>query len=104
MVEARGVLCGCGGLLGSVEEAVAELFPWFCVRILREAVGGLVGVGGFNAGDPVEGDLLPEGEVPELGVDGVGDVGEFAVGEIVGEALEDVGGWGGVAFVDEGLG
>jgi len=37
--------------------------------------------------------------VPELGVDGVGDVGEFAVGQ-VGEALEDVGGWGGVAFGD----
>jgi hypothetical protein len=47
---------------------------------------------------------LPEGEVPELGVDGVGDVGEFAVGEVVGEALEDVGGWGGIAFGDEGLG
>ena len=27
MVEARGVLGGCGGLFGSVEEAVAELFP-----------------------------------------------------------------------------
>jgi hypothetical protein len=59
---------------------------------LREAVGGLVGVGSFYAGDPVEGDLLPEGEVPELGVDGVGDVGELAVGEVVGQALEDVGG------------
>jgi hypothetical protein len=33
----------------------------------------------------------------------VGDVGEFAVDEVVGEALEDVGGWGGVAFGDEGL-
>lgn len=69
-----------------------------------ESVGGLFGVGGFSASDPVEGDLLPEGEVPELGVDSVGDVGEFAVGEIVGEALEDVGGRGGVAFGDEGLG
>jgi len=71
---------------------------------LGEAVRGLVRVGGFDAGDPVEGDLLPEGEVPELGVDGVGDVGEFAVDEIVGEALEDVRGWGGVAFGDECLG
>jgi hypothetical protein len=71
---------------------------------LGEAVGGLVGVGGFDGGDPVEGDLLPEGEVPELGVDGVGDGGELVVNEIVGQALEDVGGWGGVAFGDEGLG
>jgi hypothetical protein len=31
MVEAEGVLSGCGGLLGSVEEAVAELFPRFCL-------------------------------------------------------------------------
>jgi hypothetical protein len=28
--------------------------------------------------------------VPELGVDGVRGVGEFAVDEIVGEALDDV--------------
>ena len=27
MVEASGVLSGSGGLLGSVEEALAELFP-----------------------------------------------------------------------------
>jgi hypothetical protein len=63
------------------------------VGFRREAVGGLFGVGGFCAVDPVEGHLLPEDEVPELGVDGVGDVGEFAVGEIVGEVLEDVGRW-----------
>jgi hypothetical protein len=30
--------------------------------------------------------------VPEFGIDGVGDVGEFAVGEVAGEAFEDVGG------------
>jgi hypothetical protein len=29
MVEAGGVLRGCGGLLGALEEAVAELFPRF---------------------------------------------------------------------------
>jgi hypothetical protein len=34
----------------------------------------------------------------------VRDVGEFVVDEIVGEALEDVGGCGCVAFGDEGLG
>jgi hypothetical protein len=33
----------------------------------------------------------------------VGDVRELAVGEIVGEALEDVRGWSGVAFGDDGL-
>jgi hypothetical protein len=104
VVEAEGVLGGCGGLFGSVEEALAESLPWFCVRVLGEAVGGPVGVGSFYSGDPVEGDLLPECEVPELGVDGVGDVGGIVVDEVVGEALEDVRGWGGVAFGDEGLG
>jgi hypothetical protein len=108
MVESEGVLCGSGGMFGSVEEAVAELFPWFLRGfgrgLLGEAVGGPGGVGGLDAGDPVEGDPLPEGDVPELGVDGVGDVGEFVVDEVVGEALEDVGGCGGVAFGDEGLG
>jgi hypothetical protein len=43
--------------------------------IFGEAVGGLVGVGGFDAGDPVEGDLLPESEVPEFAVDRVRGVG-----------------------------
>ena len=74
------------------------------MRFCGESVGGFVGVGGFDADDPVEGDLLPEGEVPELGVDGVGDVGDFALDELVGEAFEDVGGWSGVAFGDESLG
>jgi hypothetical protein len=31
MVEACDVLCGSGGMFGSVEEAVAELLPWFGV-------------------------------------------------------------------------
>jgi hypothetical protein len=84
VVEVAGVLGGCGGLFGSLEEAPAEVLPWFFGWILGEAVGVVAGVGGFDAGDPVEGDLLPEGEVPELGVDGVGDVGEFAVDEVVG--------------------
>jgi PEP-CTERM motif-containing protein len=96
MVEAGGVLGGGGGLLGAVEEAVAELFPRLFPRLgvgfLGEAVGGIIGVWSFFAGDPLEGGLLPEGEMPELFVDGVGDGGEFAMGEVLGEALEDVGG------------
>ena len=32
MIEALGVLGGCGGLFGSVEEAMAELFPGFLLR------------------------------------------------------------------------
>ena len=32
MIEALGILGGCGGLFGSVEEALAELFPWFLLR------------------------------------------------------------------------
>ena len=31
MVETGDVLCGSGGMFGSVEEAVAELFPWLGV-------------------------------------------------------------------------
>jgi hypothetical protein len=91
-------------LFGSAEETLADLFPGFGVGFCGEAVGGFVGVVRFDAGDPVESDLLPEGEVPELGVDGVGDIEDFAVSEFVGEAFEDVRGRGGVAFGDEGLG
>ena len=104
VVEVGCVLSCCCGLLGSAEEALAELGPGFGDGLGGEAVGGLAGVGGFDAGDPVEGDLLPEGHVPEFSVDGVGAVGELAVGEVVGEAFEDVGGGGGIAFGDEGLG
>ncbi len=49
-------------------------------------------MGNLDAGDPVEGDPLPEGDVPEFAVDRVGNAGERAVDEIVGEAFEDVGG------------
>jgi hypothetical protein len=57
MVETAGVLGGSGGLFGSEEKTSAELFPYFFVRFgrgfLGEAVGGFVGVGGFDTGDPV---------------------------------------------------
>jgi hypothetical protein len=90
VVEVSDVLrCGhC--LIGSLEESLAEWFPWFCVWSFWEAVGGFGGIWGFDAGDPVEGHLLPEDDVPELGVDGVGDVREFAVNEVVAEVLKDV--------------
>ena len=50
----------------------------------------MFGVRGFDAADPVECDLLPEGDVPELGVDSVRRSGDFFVREVVAYSFEDV--------------
>jgi hypothetical protein len=103
-VETGFVGCGGAGLLVVAEEALAELLPAFAGEVLLswEAEGRVLGAGSLDAGDPVEGDLLPEGDMPELGVDGVGRAGSFLVGEIGTEAFEDVGGRRGGTVTDEG--
>ena len=50
----------------------------------------MFGVRGFDPGDPVECDLLPEGDVPEFRVDGARRAGKSLVGKIVADAFEDV--------------
>jgi hypothetical protein len=51
------------------------MFPALGVGFGGEAVGRLCGELRFDASNPFEGDLLPEGEVPELFVNGVGTLG-----------------------------
>lgn len=51
----------------------------------------MFGVGCLDVPDPVEGDLLPEGYVPELRVDGVRCAGNFLVREIIAYAFQDIG-------------
>ena len=102
LVETSGFACGGAGLFACSEEAGAEVVEGFG-GVGGESVGGCGGIGGFGAGDPVECHLLPEGEVPELFVDGVRNVGELAVDEVVGEAFEDVSGWCGGTVTEDGL-
>jgi hypothetical protein len=76
LVEAERVLGGGGSsTFGTVEETATQLVPGLGGRIWGKAVGGFVGIGSFDAGDPIESHLLPEGDVPEFAVDCVGDVG-----------------------------
>jgi hypothetical protein len=50
------------------------MFPVLGVGFGGEAIRGLCGEWSLDASNPVEADLLPEGEVPELFVNGVGNV------------------------------
>ena len=98
VVEVSG--CGCS-LESAVEETLAEDYKGLSLVGGGEAIFGSGGEWGFDVGDPVKGDLLPEGEVPELFEDGVGGVGEAVVDLLLSEAFEDVGGRGSVAVGDE---
>jgi hypothetical protein len=104
MVKACVVLCRRCCMRGFVEKAVAETVPGFGAGRRREAARRFFGIGSFSTVDPVESEALPEGEVPELAVDGVWRAGDLAMGEVFGKAFEDVCGGGGVAFGDQCLG
>lgn len=62
----------------------------------------MFGVRCLDAPDPVEGDLLPERDVPELLVDRVRCAGNSFVREVVADAFEDVRWRRGGAVADEG--
>lgn len=95
VVEAGCISGGGSGLLVALEEALAELRPAFLIDVVLrgEALRGVLGVGRFFALNPVERDLLPEGDVPEFFIDGVRGIGDFFVGQVVAYAFENVG-WG----------
>ena len=104
LIEARG-LGGCiSGLAVAYEEAGAKIGPGLARSFLRrwEAERSVRGAGRLDALDPVEGNLLPEGDMPELGVDSVGRAGRSPVGELIADAFEDVGGRREGAVGDEG--
>jgi hypothetical protein len=95
----------CGCLLSAGDEAFAELVPAFVFRVCgREASGRSCGEWSFEASDPVEGDLLPEYDVPELLIDRVRCARDGAMNEAGIEAFHDVGWVGCVTISDEGLG
>ena len=109
VVEVSGLASCVHWVIGSLEESLAEWFSRFCVPSGWEAVGGFGGIWGFRCRrGPVEDGLLPEktGVCPHFGVDGEGDVREFAVDEVVAEESRQ--GCERVrrrsAFGDEGLG
>lgn len=72
-----------GGLLCAGDEALSEFVPGFALGVGfgGEASEGRDGKRGFAAGNPVERDLLPEDDVPELLINGVGDAGDGSMGE-----------------------
>ncbi len=92
VLEVGGDLGEAGGVGDEDVETVAEPGPGFGVGLLGggEAFVGFCRVGRGLAVAPVEREAEPEGDVPELGVDGVGRAGDEAVGELGGEAFEDV--------------
>ena len=102
LVETSGVASGGAGLFSCLEETSAEVVERFG-GVGGEAIAGLGRVRGFHAGDPVERHLLPESEMPEFLVDGVGYVRKLAMDEVVSEAFEDVGGGSGGAVAKDGL-
>ena len=104
-IESRGMGSGGGGLLGALEKTDAELVPGFALRIVhgRESVMGAGRERGLDAGDPVEGNLLPEGDVPELLINGVGGAHGFFVGKFRGKSFEDAGRRRGGAVPDQDL-
>lgn len=90
-----------GGLTDELEEAVAEVGPGFGGGLFftGEADGWVRGVWGGYGVAPVERDAEPEGDVPELLVDGVGRAGDEAVSECFRQGFKDVrrGGMGAAA-------
>ena len=80
MLKVGGDLGEAGGVGDEDLESVAERGPGFGLGLLgsREAFAGGGGVGRGLAVAPVEGEAEPEGDVPELGVDGMGCAGDEA--------------------------
>jgi len=83
-----------GGFLRSIEEAPAELLPGLYrrLRLGRERVGDFRRVRSLDAGNPVERNLLPEGQVPQLLVDRMRHVLDREVNQIMAERLQDMSG------------
>lgn len=79
------------------------MFPALGVGFGREAIRGLCGERRLDASNPIEADLLPEGEVPELFVDRVRNVRDNTVNHFLVEAFDDVGGGRGCAVARECL-
>ena len=104
-VEAGGVGGFGGGLLGALEEADTKLVPGLAFGVVHggKAVQRAGGKRCLDSGDPVKGHLLPEGDVPEFLVDGVGSADGLFVGELRGQRFKDAGGRGGGAVADEDL-
>ncbi len=81
IIELRGIGGGCGGLLGAFEKPHAKLVPGLALRVEDgwESVTWVEGKRRLDPSDPVKRDLLPEGDVPELFVDGVWRAGGYLV-------------------------
>jgi hypothetical protein len=79
------------------------MFPALRGGFRGKAIRGLCGEWRLDPSNPVEADLLPEGEVPELFVNGVGNVRDNMVNEFLVEAFDDVGGGRGCAAARECL-
>src|SRR6185437_13436991 len=104
-VDPLGGSRGFCGLGCAAEEPLAELCPGFALHVFDggKAVGGGAGKRGLDSGDPVERNLLPEVDVPQLLVDGVRRAGGLAVDQFLRQSLEDVRWRGGVAFAHQDL-
>jgi hypothetical protein len=81
-----------GGLADELEKAVAEVSPGFGggLVFVGEADVWVRGVGGGHGVAPIERDAKPEGDVPELLIDGVGSAGDEAVSECFRQGFKDV--------------
>ena len=92
MFKARGIRRCVACLPIAEEESCTEVRPGFAgnFSLRREAQGCLRRAWGFNAADPVESDLLPECNVPKLGVNGVWRSRSLRVRKFVTQAFEDV--------------
>ena len=104
LIEARGLGSCISGLAVAYEEAGAKIGPGLARSFLRrwEAERSVRGAGRLDALDPVEGNLLPEDNVPKLCIDGVGRSGRLLVGELVSDPFEDMRGRREGTVSDEG--
>src|SRR5580692_2190974 len=71
-IEAPDIGCGCRGLLTGGEETLAELVPGFTLDIVwgGEAIGCVDRIGRLDGANPVQCDLLPECDMPQLLING----------------------------------
>lgn len=75
-----------------MKEALAELRPWFAgdVGIRRKPQKGAFRARRFDAADPIERDLLPEGNMPKLRVDSVWRPERLFMRKPLAKTFEDV--------------
>jgi hypothetical protein len=105
LIESLLVRRNLGRLPITEEEALTELIPGLedGIALLRESVRRTMWKGGLDSIHPVQGDLLPECDVPQLLIDGVGSAIQKSMSEVAGNTFKDVG-WGrGGAIADDSL-